>query len=117
MKENETKKAWDEVGERFSEVGRRIGEHYRKMGAEAEAAAEEQGRALNDAVKKAVDELDHALTAVGDSLRDQQTKDSLKQAARSFGDALSATFSNLSEEIRKRVGPKDTDPKDTGPAG
>jgi gas vesicle protein len=117
MKENETKKSWDQVGERFSEVGRRISEHYRKLGAEAGAAAEEQGRAVNDAVKKAVDELDHALTAVGDSLRDQQTQESLKQAARSFGDAVSASFANLSDEIRKRVRPKDTDPKGSGPAG
>ena len=108
MKDDETRKAWEEVGERFTEVGRRISEHYRKLGAATGAAAEEQGRALNDAVKKAVDELDHALTAVGDSLRDQQTQDSLKQAARSFGDAVSATFADLGEEIRKRVGRKDS---------
>ena len=48
-------------------------------------------------------ELDRALTAVGDALRDQETKDSLKQAARSFGDAVSTTFSDLGDEIRKRV--------------
>jgi hypothetical protein len=106
MTEKDNRKAGDEVGERFSEVGRRISEHYRKLGTEAGAAAGEQGRALNDAIKKAVDELDHALTAVGDSLRDQQTQESLKQAARSFGDAVSASFSNLGNEIRKRVGPK-----------
>jgi gas vesicle protein len=110
MKDDQTKKAWDEVGEHFSEVGRRIGERYRKLGSEAGAAAEEQGQALNDAVKKAVEELDRALTTVGDSLRDQQTKESLKRAARSFGDALSATFSDLSEEIRRRVGRKDSGP-------
>ena len=110
MREDETKKAWDEVGERFSDVGRRIGDRYRKLGSQTGAAAEEQGRALNDAVKKAVDELDRELTAVGDSIRDQQTQESLKQAARSFGDALSATFSDLSEEIRKRVVRKDSGP-------
>jgi hypothetical protein len=65
---------------------------------------------VNDAIKKAVDELDHALTAVGESLRDQPTQESLKKAARSFGDAVSATFSNLGEAIRKRVGPKDSGP-------
>src|SRR5206468_7367873 len=110
MREDETKKAWDEVGERFSDVGRRIGDRYRKLGSQTGAAAEEQGRALNDAVKKAVDELDRELTAVGDSIRDQQTQESLKQAARSFGDAVSATFADLSEEIRKRVGRKDSGP-------
>jgi DNA-binding ferritin-like protein len=101
--ENQTERAWDEVGERFSEVGRKFEEHYRKLGAEAGAAAAQQTEAINDAVKKAVAELDRALTAVGDALRDQETKDSLKQAARSFGDAVSTTFSDLGDEIRKRV--------------
>jgi hypothetical protein len=91
-------------------VGRQISERYRKLGADAGAAAEEQGRAVNDAVKKAVDELDRSLTAIGDSIRDKQTQESLKQAARSFGDAISATFSDLGEEIRKRVRPKDSGP-------
>jgi hypothetical protein len=110
MTNNDPKKAWDEVGQRFSELGSRISERYRKLGDDAGAAAEAQGQALNDAVKKAVEELDHALTAIGDSLRDQETQDSLKRAARSFGDAISATFSDLSEEIRKRVGRKDSGP-------
>ena len=99
----DARKAWDEVGDRFSDVGRKFGDHYRKLGAETGAAAEERKRALGDAVKEAVDELDHALTALGDALRDPQTKDSLKQAARSFGDALSTTFSDFGDEIRKRT--------------
>ena len=110
---SDTRKAWDEVGDRFSDVGRKFGEHYRKLGAEAGAAAEERKRALGDAVKEAVGELDHALTALGDSLRDPETKDSLKQAARSFGDALSTTFSDLGDEIRKRTRGRSADPRDT----
>jgi hypothetical protein len=110
MSDDQSRRAWEEVGERFSEVGQRIGDHYRKLGSLAGAAQEEQGRALNDAIKGAVDELDRAVTALGDSLRDQQTQESLKQAARSFGDALSTTFSQLGEEIRKRVGQKDSGP-------
>jgi DNA-binding ferritin-like protein len=108
-----TEKAWDEVGERFSEVGRKVGEHYRKLGAKAGAAADLQSQAVRDAVKEAIAELDRALTAVGDALRDEDTKNSLKQAARSFGDAVSATFSDLGEEIRKRVKGKDSGPENS----
>jgi gas vesicle protein len=97
------KKAWDEVSDRFAEVGRRFSDHYKRLGAEAGAGATEQGKAVNEAVKQAVAELDRALTSVGDALRDQETKESLKQAARSLGDALSTTLSDLGDELRKRT--------------
>jgi hypothetical protein len=97
------KKAWAEVSEQFSEVGRSLGKHYRRLGAEAGSAATEHGRAINDAVKDAVAELDRALSSIGDALRDDQTKENLKHAAHSLGEALTTTFSELSEEIRRRV--------------
>jgi gas vesicle protein len=113
---HQPRKSWDEVGERFSEVGRRFSEHYRKLGMKAGSAGAEQSQKLNEAVKEAVAEVDRALTAVGDALRDKETKDSLKEAARSFGEAMTSTFSDLSEEIRRRVsrkGPEHTTPDQT----
>jgi hypothetical protein len=109
----DTRKAWDEVGEKFSEVGHKFGAHYRKLAADVGAVSEERKRALGDAVKDALDELDHAFTALGDGLRDPETKDSLKQAAKSFGDALSTTFSDLADEIRRRTRGKGADPGDS----
>ena len=104
--EKETRKAWNDVGERFSELGRRFGEHYRKQEREAGPSAEEQRQALNDAFRKAVDQVDQALTSVGDALRDPETKKSMNQAVRSLGDALGTTFQNLGGEIGRRVGGK-----------
>ncbi len=104
--ENETRKAWNDVGEHFFDLGRRLGEHYRKQERDAGPSAEEQRQVMNEAFRKAVDHLDQALTSVGDALRDPETKKSMNQAVRSLGDALGTTFQNLGGEIGRRVGGK-----------
>jgi hypothetical protein len=102
----ETKRAWDEVARGFSEVGRKVGEQYRKLGEEAPASAEAAGAKVGDAVRDAVDELDRALTSVGDALRDPEAKESLRKAVSSFGGALEATFTEVGEELKKQFGSK-----------
>ena len=104
--ENETRKAWNEVGEQFTELGKRFGEHYRKQGREASASAEQQRQAMNEALRKAVDQLDQTFTSVGEALRDPETKKRMNRAVRSLGDALGTTFQTLSDEIGRRVGGK-----------
>ena len=104
--EKETRKAWNVVGEHFSELGRRFGEHYRKQERDAGPSAEEQRQMMNEAFRKAVDQLDQALTSVGDALRDPETVKSMNQAVRSLGDALGTTFQNLGGEIGRRVAGK-----------
>ena len=104
--EKKTRKAWNVVGEHFSELGRRFGEHYRKQERDAGPSAEEQRQMMNEAFRKAVDQLDQALTSVGEALRDPETVRSMNQAVRSLGDALGTTFQNLGGEIGRRVGGK-----------
>jgi hypothetical protein len=101
--EKDTRKAWNDVGERFSELGRRFNEHYRKLGKDAGAAAEQQRQAMNEALRKTVDQLDQTFTAVGDALRDPETKTTLNRAVRSLGDALGTTFQTVGDEIGRRV--------------
>lgn len=119
--EKETRKAWEEVGQQFSDVGQRIGEHYRKLEGETKTSAA-QRQNFNDAIKKVVDELDHAFTGLGNALRDPQTKESLNKAAKSFGEALDSTLSGLGQRMRRssRKGPPgDTrhgQPRDKPPA-
>ena len=112
--EKETRKAWDEVGRHFSQVGRQFGQHYRRLASEASASATEQREAMNDALKKAVDQLDQAFTSVGDALRDPETQEGLKHAARSLRDAVGTTFSDFQDEIRKHVRRKGPGPHSTG---
>lgn len=113
--EKETGKAWSDVAERFSELGRRFGEHYRKQARDAGPSAEEQRQAVNEALRKAVDQLDQAFTSVGDALRDPETKKTMNRAVRSLGDALGTTFQNLGDQIGRRVGGKGAG-SDTPPA-
>jgi hypothetical protein len=95
----EAKQRWDEVGDRFNEIGKRFKEHY-----DASAAfGVDQQEKMNDALRKMADALDTGFTAIGDSLRDPGIRDDLKHAGTSIGDALSATFNEVADEIKKAV--------------
>jgi hypothetical protein len=99
-----TKDSWGEVGERFSEWGRMVAERHRSLGQEEGSAPEEDRRKLDEAVEAVIRELDQAFKALGDTFRDPEGKRQLGLAVRSFGDALSTTFTEAGEEIRKRFG-------------
>lgn len=112
----EARKAWDDVAERLKEVGRRVGDQYQQLGEQASAKADAGAKGINDAVRDAVDELDRALTSVGDTIRDPRAKESLRKAAASFGEALEATFNEVGEELRRRFG-AGTRPSGDQPSG
>jgi hypothetical protein len=100
-----SKQAWEDVGERFSTFGRTVAEHYRQRGEERGAPpTEEDRRKLEEAVETLTRQLDQAFTSLGDTLRDPEAKEELKQAARSVGSALTVTFTEVGQEVRKRVG-------------
>jgi len=99
-----TKDAWDEVGERFGEWGRMLGQRYRKRGEELGPTAEEDRKKLDEAVQAVTRQLDQAFTSLGDTLRDPEAKQSLKDAAKAVGDAVSTTLTEAGEQIRSRLG-------------
>jgi hypothetical protein len=100
------KQAWSEVGERFAELGSRLAERYRALGDSEGQEAEERRRKVEEALRAARDQLDRTFTSVGDTLRDPGTKESLGKAVDSLGEAISATFNEAGDEIRKRFGSK-----------
>lgn len=99
-----SKEAWDEVGERFAVFGRALAARYQQLEQERGATTAEDKRKVEEALSTISRQLDQAFTSLGDTIRDPGAKDGLKQAARSVGDALAVTFSEVSEEVRKRVG-------------
>ena len=108
-----TRTAWDEVGNRFADVGRHVGAQYRKLGEERGAEAQEEVRSsVRDAMQTVVRQLDQAFTSVGNALRDTESKQDLQRAARSLADAVSATFSDLSSEIKQIGGSSSSGPSD-----
>ena len=112
----ETRKAWDEVGEDLAKLGRMISERYQRLNASQPTPAE-QG-AAKDSIRRATEELDRAFTAFGETLRDDEAREHMRDTGRKLGDALRVTFSEVSEQIRRAVGnqsPGEPDPPaDTG---
>ncbi len=110
-----TKQAWEDVGDRFTSFGKMVAEHYRQRGEERGAPpTEEDRRKLEEGLATITRQLDQAFTSFGDTLRDPEAKESLKQAAKSVGDALAVTFTEVGQEVRKRVGGSDKGPDETG---
>jgi ABC-type transporter Mla subunit MlaD len=106
---DDAKRAWDQVGDSFSKLGRKISEGYRQLeeqrASDSGAASAEGQRegVVADAIRRATDELDQAFTSLGDTLRDDETQEQLRDTSRKLGDALEVTFTAISEEVRRAV--------------
>jgi Flp pilus assembly pilin Flp len=98
------KEAWNEVGDKFGEWSRLLGEKYRKRGEELGTTADEDRKKLDDAIQTVTRQLDQAFTSFGETLRDPEAKQHLKEATKSLGDALSTTFSEVGDQIRSKLG-------------
>jgi hypothetical protein len=95
---DESKAAWDQVGERFTELGQRIKHQY-----EARTAFGQEDRAkVDDALQKLADAVDTAFTAIGDTLRDPGINVQLKETANSFASAVTTTFHQVADEVKAR---------------
>lgn len=95
------KQAWNDVGERFTTWGRRVADRYREAGGTESGEAEDAQRELQRAAKELIDELSRGVTALGDTLRDEQARRELGDAVSAIGDAITATVNEAAEGIRK----------------
>jgi hypothetical protein len=116
---DETKRAWDEVGDGFTKLGRMISERYKGRGGEEEAtrAGAAEDSAIADAIRRATDELDKAFTSLGDTLRDDEARRQMRETGTKLTDALKVTFTEVSGEIRRTVGSRrsgSNEPPDSG---
>jgi hypothetical protein len=82
---NEAKQAWGEVGEKFSSWGRRLADRYHEKGTAEKADADETERELKRAAKELVDELSKGVSALADTIRDDQAKKELSDALSAVG--------------------------------
>ena len=105
-----TNEAWNEVGERFASWGRHVSERYKGASGSARESAQESQRKLEAAGRDITAALDRAFTALGDTIRDDQAKQDLKQAVRALGDAVSVTVTETTERIRQSVGSSGSGP-------
>jgi DNA-binding ferritin-like protein len=117
---DETKRAWDEVGERFVKLGRIISERYRDLGEERSSHSDDADeKGVGDAIRRATDELDKAFTSLGDTLRDKDAQEHVRDTGRKLSDAIKVTFTEVDDEVRKAVGsrrpPGSSEPPSTEP--
>lgn len=101
------KDAWSNVGERFSSWGRRVADRYKGTGGETPQDAQ---RKLEDAAREVGDQLNRAFTALGETLRDDQAKQDLRDAVGAIGDAVAATVNEAGTAIRERLGQSGSPP-------
>jgi hypothetical protein len=94
------KDAWTNVGERFSSWGRRVADQYKEMGG---PETPQEKRKLEEAAREVGDQLNRAFTALGDTLRDEQAKQDLRDAVGAIGDAVTATVNEAQTAIRERL--------------
>lgn len=100
----DAKQAWSDVADQLSGLGMKLKMHF-------EQAAQPETSETEESVKKAVDEvrdaLDRAFSTMGNAVKDPAVKQDVADVARSLGDALATTFSEVSENLRSALGSKD----------
>jgi DNA-binding ferritin-like protein len=96
------KQAWSEVGEKFSSWGRRLTEKYHEAG--PTERTDETERELKRAAKELVDELSKGVSALADTIRDDQAKKELSDALTAMGNAITATVNEATDAIRSKGG-------------
>ena len=102
---DETRRAWNEVGEGFAKLGRIISERHRQLGEEdASGPRNPDERSLADAIRRATDELDRAFTSLGDTLRDDEARKQVRDTGDKVSEALKVTLSAASDEVRRTLG-------------
>ena len=102
---DETKRAWNDVGEGFEKLGRIISERYKELGEQRDShAAAPNESVVGDAIRQATDELDRAFTALGDTLRNDDARAHVRDTGRKLSEALKVTLTEAGDEIRRAVG-------------
>ena len=99
---DETKRAWDAVGEGFAKLGNAISERHRQLGEERAPHPPDpaEGR-VAEAVRRATDELDRAFAALSDTFRNDDAREQARDTGRKLSDALKVSFATFGEEVRR----------------
>jgi hypothetical protein len=94
-----SKRAWGEVGERFTAVGKRLASNYR-TGETAPASPAETQRKVEEVVREIGNQLGRALEALDETVRDEDARQDLKGAVTALGTAISASVEEAAGAIR-----------------
>ena len=94
----DARSAWNDAGERLTELGQKLKTHYEQQhGSDGPQTREE----LAEAAKRLGGAVQDAFEAIGTAAKDRSVQAEVKQVGQSVYDALSATFGQVSEELRR----------------
>jgi hypothetical protein len=97
---DDAKQAWRAAGDRFTSLGRRLAEHYRAQAKEGEEPAETQ-RKLEEVAREIGRQLERAVGALDDTIKDTDARSDLKGAIAAIGDAIAATVHEVGDAVRR----------------
>lgn len=111
------RRAWEDAGEALSGLGLKLKLHYEQQrdevvdppGIEFDAAEKES---VETAAAKFGAALQDVFDALGEASKDDAVKVDVKNVGRTLSDALSVTFAEVSDDVRKAFDSR----KDSGPA-
>jgi hypothetical protein len=113
----DVKSAWKDAGERFAALGASLKAHYgEQRGSDEESTKQEMG----EATKRFTGAIQDAVDALGAAAKDPAVKEDVRKVGTSLVSALSATFAEVSDDLR-RIAERDTSraegTRDTGDGG
>lgn len=98
----DVRSAWKDAGDRFAALGASLKAHYdEQRDTEDAAAAESTKKELNDAAKRFAGAIQDAVDALGAAAKDPAVKSDVRNVGTSLATALSATFSEVSEDLKR----------------
>jgi len=97
---NDVLSAWKVAGDRLTALGSALKEHYeqRRTG---ESGSEPTQEEIASARQKLTSVVTEAFDAMGAAAKDAAVKDDVRRVGRSLAGALSATFAEISDDLRK----------------
>ena len=112
-----TKEAWEQVGETWRDLGNHLQEDYRKLSEAQVREARDDREKLTDTGRQLSDHLGQALGSMVDLVKEPETKQSMDRVIQAMRAAISTTFNDAGDEVRRRLPSKGHEKAQPGAEG
>jgi hypothetical protein len=104
----DVRSAWKDAGDRFATLGASLKAHYEEQrGEDGESTKKE----LGEAAKQFTGAIQDAVDALVAAAKDPAVKDDVRKVGASLTGALSATFAEVSDDVRRLADKSTTEPE------
>jgi Flp pilus assembly pilin Flp len=97
----DVKSAWKDAGDRLTALGASLKTHYAQAHEVEGGQATKEKKELSDAAQRLTGAVQDAFEAMGAAAKDPSVKDDVRRVGQSLANALSATFAEVSEDLRR----------------